>query len=335
VPAAERALDAAASELGAGLGVDGPALLRERAEILGIAPAGKVSAGGSCRLLRAGDGRWVAINLSRRTDVELLAAWMEREWDGPPWDAVATHLVTVDAEPAVDRAQLLGIPAAVAVAASPDAVPVRVTRGARRRRGARRPVVVDCSALWAGPLASRLLGARGAFVRKVELADRPDGARAGPPEFWRRMNGAKQELAVQRDELARLVDGADVLVTSARPRAVEQLGLGLRERVRDDGLVWVSITGYGYDGPWRDRVAFGDDAAVAGGLAVHAAGDGSPVFVGDAPADPLSGMHAARTSAACLHDDAGAFVDVSMRDVVAHAVVSDRYGADVREQEVA
>ena len=331
---AQRALDAAASQLGEELGVDGPALLRERAQILGISPAGTVSAGGSCRLLRGRDDQWIALNLSRRSDVELLAAWIARDWHGAPWDAVAAHLARVDAEPAVGRAQLLGIPAAVAVEARHDAVPVRTSRGAHRDRGNRRPVILDCSALWAGPLCARLLGEQGALVRKIELVDRPDGARAGDPEFWRRLNGSKQELAVERHELARLVDGADVLVTSARPRAVEQLGLDLEQRVRTDGLVWVSITGYGYESEWRDRVAFGDDAAVAGGLAVAAGGLHSPVFVGDAPADPLSGLHAAQAAAACLRHGTGAFVDVSMRDAVAHAVASDGYGARVQPERI-
>jgi hypothetical protein len=313
--------------LGAALGVDGPALLRERADILGIAPEGTVSAGGSCRLLPARDGRWVALNLSRRSDTELLAAWMAHEWGGAPWDTVAAHLVTVDAEPAVERAQLLGIPAAVAVEATTVATPVRVSHGAPRRPPSPRPVVVDLSALWAGPLCARLLGTRGALVRKVELVDRPDGARAGHPEFWWRLNGAKQEIAVQRSELARMVDGADVVVTSARPRAVEQLGLDLARRAHDDGLVWVAITGYGYESEWRDRVAFGDDAAVAGGLAVAAGGLDAPVFVSDAPADPLSGLQAARGAVGLLDDGVGGVVDVSMRDVVAHAVASAGYGA--------
>ncbi len=308
----------------------------ERAEILGIAPEGTVSAGGSCRLLPSRDGRWAAINLSRRGDVELLAAWMEHDWDGPAWDAVARHLGSVDAEPAVARAQLLGIPAAVAVAAGSEATPVRVKRGgpSGRARADRRPVVLDCSALWAGPLCARLLGERGALVRKVELADRPDGARAGPPEFWRRLNGSKEEIAVERHELPRLVEGADVVVTSARPRAIEQLGLDLEHRVRDDGLVWVSITGYGYQGTWRDRVAFGDDAAVAGGLAVAAGGPDAPVFVGDAPADPLAGLHGARAASSLLDEGVGATIDVSLRDAVAQAVASDGYGARVRPARV-
>jgi hypothetical protein len=333
---AQRALDAAAGALGVALGVDGPALVRERAELLGIAPDGRVSAGGSCRLLRACDGQWLAVNLSRRSDVELLAAWMEHDWGGPAWDAVASHVELVDAEPSAVRAQLLGIPAAVAVPAPPDATPVRVTRGGPRRRGRhdRRAVVLDCSALWAGPLCARLLGDRGAVVRKIELVDRPDGARAGHPEFWHRLNGAKQEIAVERHELARLVDGADVVVTSARPRAIEQLALDLEDRVHTRGLVWVSITGYGIADPWRDRVAFGDDAAVAGGLAVAAGGLDAPVFVGDAPADPLAGLHGAQAASGLLDEGVGGVVDVSMRDAVAHAVASDRYGADVQPDRV-
>jgi len=316
------------------LGVDGPALLRERVEILGISAEGTVSAGGTCRLLRSRDGRWVAINLARRADVELLAAWMGREWEGPPWDAVASHLATVDAEPAVERAQLLGIPAAVAVASPREPHPARITPGGgRRRRGA--PVVLDCSALWAGPLCGRVLAERGAHVRKVELAGRPDGARRGPPELWRRLNGAKEELTISPDDLPALVDDADVVVTAARPRAIEPLGLGLASRVRDDGLVWVSITGYGYDGSWRDRVAFGDDAAAAGGLAVEAGGREAPVFVGDAPADPIAGLHAAVAASACLDERRGAFIDVSMCDGVAAALTTDRtvdrYGSRIQE----
>ncbi len=272
------------------------------------------------------------MNLARRSDTELLGAWMARDWPAPgesnaPWDAVRAHVATVAAEPAVERAQLLGIPAAVAVPASGASVPVRLTRGAPRQAALARRVVLDLSSLWAGPLCARLLGTRGALVRKVELVDRPDGARAGDPEFWRRLNGAKQDVAVRRDELARMVDGVDVVVTSARPRGVEQLGLDLERRVHDEGIVWVTITGYGYRSEWRDRVAFGDDAAVAGGLAVAAGGE-RPVFVGDAPADPLSGLHAARAATSLLDEGVGGVVDVSMRDVVAHALVSAGYGAD-------
>ncbi len=332
VESAQAAIDGAARTLGESLGVDGPALLRERSEILGITPAGTVSAGGTCRLIPARDGRWVALNLARRSDIELLAAWMGHEWDGPPWDAVAGHLCEVDAPDAVDRAQLLGIPAAVAVEAVAG-MPVRVTPGAPRRTKDS-PLVVDLAALWAGPLCARLLAELGARVIKVELPGRPDGARGGHPEFWDRLNGNKEQRTLDVPALRRLLDDADVVITSARPRAIEQLGLDLERRVMERGLIWAAITGYGMTGEWSDRVAFGDDAAVAGGLAVAAGGVNAPVFVGDAPADPLAGLSAAGAARQALKAGLGCVVDVSMRNGVAAALTAAKYTAPI-QQEVA
>ena len=80
--------------------------------------------------------------------------------------------------------------------------------------------------------------------------------------------------------------------------------------------MWVSITGYGYYTPRRDRVAFGDDAAVAGGAAVAAGGPDAPVFVLDAVADPLSGLVAAAAVTRQLRAARAAFVDVCMAGVV-------------------
>ena len=74
---AQAALDAAATRLGDELGVDGPALLHEREQLLGLAPQGTISAGGTCRLLPTAD-RWMALNLSRADDVDAV-----RSVDGP------------------------------------------------------------------------------------------------------------------------------------------------------------------------------------------------------------------------------------------------------------
>ena len=82
------------------------------------------------------------------------------------------------------------------------------------------------------------------------------------------------------------------------------------------GLTWVSITGYGREGSAAELVAFGDDAAVAGGL-VAADGAGGPVFCADAVADPLTGLYAA---AAALAVEGGALVSVPMVGVAAHAL---------------
>jgi crotonobetainyl-CoA:carnitine CoA-transferase CaiB-like acyl-CoA transferase len=324
-----------AQHIGATLDVDGPALLHERAQILGIAPQETVSAGGSCRLLPAAD-RWVAVNLARRDDIELLAAWMGRTWDGPVWDAVATALTSMTAFEAVDRAQLLGIPAAVAVtaeeAATDDQARARgqsfppapfVSAGVPGARVPWPPRVVDLSSLWAGPLCGRLLRAAGAPVTKVESTTRLDGARGGPPEFFRLMNEGKEEKTVDlttgrgRAELGELLAAADVVIESSRPRAMEQLGIDVEGEVRR-GVVWVSITGYGRTGPWRNRVAFGDDAAVAGGLAVAAGAVDAPRFWGDAAADPAAGLFATEAVLASLHVGGGHLVDVALREVVGH-----------------
>ncbi len=245
VAGAEQALDTAADRLGTRLGVDGPEILRERSAILGIAPQGTVSAGGSARLFLAGDGVWVALNLARRSDVDLLAAWVEHEWDGAPWEVVAAHLRAADSTQAVERAQLLGIPAARAVGAPEPgrATPVRVGGAGRGVQSGRPdvPLVIDLSALWAGPLCTRLLRMHGARVVKVELAGRPDGARFGDPRFWQCLNAEKELVTLDRADaeqaasLETLLDAADVVVTGARPRALQQLGLELDRRVRDAG----------------------------------------------------------------------------------------------------
>jgi hypothetical protein len=310
------------------VGVDGPAVLRERMELLGVTPAGTGSAGGSCRLLPAADGTWVAMNLARRDDVELLAAWMEHPWDGPPWDAVRDAVATRPGRVAVDRAQLLGLPAAVAVPPPTGRSP-RTLPGGVRARDARR--LVDLSSLWAGPLCARLLAdAAGLSVVKVEDERRPDGARAGPPRFWDRLNHDKEHRSLDlaapagRARLGRLVADADVVVTSGRPRALAGLGLDPAAHAAAGG-VWVAITGYGLDGPERDWVAFGDDAAVAGGAAVAAGGPDAPVFVLDAVADPLAGLHGAAAALDALGAEHGTVLDVALRDVVAAALTDPQY----------
>jgi hypothetical protein len=326
--AVETRLDAAAARLGEELGTDGPALLHERRDLLGLAPAGTVSAGGSCRLVAADDG-WFAMNLARADDRDAVAAWMGREWDGPVWDGVVEAGAAMSATDAVDRAQLLGIPAAVAIA--PDefigsTVAVEHGGGGRWTGTDPRPLVVDLSALWAGPLCARLVGAAlDARVVKVEHVARPDGARAGPPAFWRSLNAHKEErhldfsTAMGRAELADLLSRARVVVSAARPRALAQLGLDPAEHAAR-GAVWVSITGYGRTGPYADWVAFGDDAAVAGGVAVAAGGPDAPVFVGDAVADPLSGLAAAVVATRLVRSRRAGVVDVAMAGVVNRAL---------------
>jgi crotonobetainyl-CoA:carnitine CoA-transferase CaiB-like acyl-CoA transferase len=276
----------------------------------------------------------MALNLARADDVDAVGAWMGRELDAPVWDAVAAHAATITAAEGVGLAQLLGIPAAVAIApeefegpsVTVDAhdAPVRSPRDPA-------PTVVDLSALWAGPLCARLVGAAlGARVLKVEHIGRPDGARAGPPAFWRSLNSAKEERHLDlstttgRAELTALLAHAKVIVSAARPRALANLGLDPAAH-GDRGAIWVSITGYGLTGNRADWVAFGDDAAVAGGLAVVGGGGfDAPEFVGDAVADPLAGLAAAVVAVRLARARRAGVVDVSMAGVVNRAIFPPR-----------
>lgn len=311
------------AELGTRVVVDAAVVLFGRAALLGLGRKGRTSPGGSCRLLRAVDG-WVAVTLARDDDIEAVPAITGIRDSDDPWRALETFAHTTTATSVAERAQLVGVPAAVlgASAVSEGGNPIRElpigspgdTRGAA-------PVVVDLSSLWAGPLCSHLLGQAGAHVTKVESAHRPDGARGGNQSYWTWLHAHDREQLVVdfrseagRAELRTIVERADVVIEASRPRALRQLGVVAEEVVAaTPGKVWVSITGYGRDDP-AERVAFGDDAAVAGGLVAWDA-SGTPVFCGDAIADPLTGLCAAVGVAGALARGGGVLLDVAMADV--------------------
>jgi crotonobetainyl-CoA:carnitine CoA-transferase CaiB-like acyl-CoA transferase len=193
--------------------------------------------------------------------------------------------------------------------------------GPAHRRSRPAPLVVDLSSLWAGPLCARTLAMHGADVVKVESATRPDGARLGPAAFFDRLHGGRRSVALDlrgeegRAALEALVRAADVVVEASRPRAVEQLGIRPDALGPDGPPVWVSITGHGRSGPGAHRVAFGDDAAAAAGLLAPTAR--GPVFVGDAVADPLTGMAAAAAALDALDRGGRWLLDVALVDVAA------------------
>ena len=140
--------------------------------------------------------------------------------------------------------------------------------------------------------------------------------------------------ASERLKLRRLVECADIVVESARPRALAQLGIDAHSLVESvPGLTWVSITGYGRREPEANWVAFGDDAGAAAGLAV-ATGTGvdSPLFCADAIADPLTGIHAALSALASWQGGGGHLLDLSLCEVTAHVLGfgSGPYEARVR-----
>jgi hypothetical protein len=292
-------------------------VLGERAAILGLGRRGPLSCGGSFRTVATTDG-WIGLSLARDADVDLVPALVSSDAVVDAWSAVAdwaarTSTVEVDA-----RLRLLGLPGApVPVAGAVPAVrpPVTVIEGGRRYQGSGRPLVIDFTSLWAGPLAAHLLGLIGADVVKIESVSRLDGARRGPSGFFDLLHAGHRSVTIDptdpadREALLRLVSRADLVLEASRPRALAAWGLDADAAV-GAGTSWLSITAGGRD---SDRVGFGDDIAAGAGLLVI--DDGTLLPCGDALADPLTGVVAARHAAEALLSPQARLVDVSMHDV--------------------
>jgi crotonobetainyl-CoA:carnitine CoA-transferase CaiB-like acyl-CoA transferase len=279
--------------------------------------------------VRAADG-WLAINLAREEDQDLVPAWLGCDFGAAPWDAIAAHAGAHSRAALIERAVLLGLPCGGVgeiLREHPRAPLLRMGEGKIDAR--RSPLkVIDLSALWAGPMCGAILAAMGASVIKVESVRRPDPTRLSTPEFFRRLNGQKADVrldlgeAADQARLRESIVNADIFITSARPRAFAGLGLDpMRLFAENPGLVWVAVTGYGWTGAAAHRVAFGDDAAAAGGL-VRWTAQGEPHFLGDALADPVTGLAAAEGALRALAEGGGLLVDVSLAGSAAGAAAA-------------
>jgi hypothetical protein len=322
-------LDDIAHRLGTETTADVVGQLRARAAYTDARGTGQTSVGGSARILRTAEG-WIALNLARPDDVDLLPAWLGCPApEGEPWPVVAAAVADRSAEEVVAAGQALALPVAVVGPADDDALrhrhpgtvhPWLVEGTPTGASPPTAPLVVDFSSLWAGPLCARLLRRScGAQVVKVESTARPDGARAGSPGFYSSLHEDDETVAVDfgsdagRAALRALVADADVVIEGSRPRALAQLGLTPSTgRAARPQQVWTSITAYGRTGPWADRVGFGDDTAAAGGLVART--NGVPAFLGDAVADPITGALAALATMTALARGGGVTIDIALRD---------------------
>ena len=128
--------------------------------------------------------------------------------------------------------------------------------------------VVDLSQITSGPFGTMVLAEQGADVVKVEspaigdLARRAPNSRNGMSSFVLNQNRGKRSIAVDlQHEAGRavtldLMAEADVVVQNFRPGVVENLGLGYGDvSARNQGVIYVSISGFGPDGPYADRPA--------------------------------------------------------------------------------
>jgi hypothetical protein len=309
---------------------NGAALLGERTLLLNLVRGGQTAPGGTCRLLPASDG-WLAINLARQDDWAAMNAWLG-VGATHDWEIIAAGVRARSVRELIETGRLIGLAVAAHQQESARSWRTRKRCGSAMPRGpAARPLVLDLSSLWAGPLCASVLAALGARVIKVESTSRPDGARGGEARFYDHLNWQKQSVALDLRTrsgvaaLRALIGRADIVIESARPRALAQLGILAEACVAaNQGLTWVSVTGHGREPPQGDWVGFGDDCAVAAGLSWRMQqAYGAPMFCGDAIADPLTGLHAALAAWASWRDGGGEIVALSLAEVTAHVLAAD------------
>jgi len=297
----------------------GVELLGERAAAAGLARRAPWSCGGAFRVVRTADGH-LGISLPRDTDLAAVPALVEAPVE-EPWSAVEAWAATCPTRAAEERAHLLGLAcAAVEIGDAVASRPPALVTSYGRRTHADRPLVVDFSSLWAGPLCAHLLSLCGANVVKVESTQRLDGARRGPRAFFDLLHAGHLSASVDftsaRDmsRLRDLVLRADLVIEASRARALRRVGL-VAEDVVAAGTSWLSITAYGRD---QDVIGFGDDVAAGAGFV-------TPEYFpcGDALADPLAGVTSAAYATEALATDEALLIDLSMHAVAARAAKGD------------
>jgi crotonobetainyl-CoA:carnitine CoA-transferase CaiB-like acyl-CoA transferase len=165
--------------------------------------------------------------------------------------------------------------------------------------------VVDLSRLVAGNMLSLQLADQGAEVIKIEDPRVGDPLRAwrvkGLSLHWKVYARNKKSLALNlrpqagRDALMDLLAQSQVLIENYRPGTLEEMGLGPEAlHARNPKLIIVRITGFGQDGPYRDRPGFGTLVeAMSGFAAKNGFGDRPPVLPPLALADMVAGLYGA------------------------------------------
>jgi crotonobetainyl-CoA:carnitine CoA-transferase CaiB-like acyl-CoA transferase len=191
-------------------------------------------------------------------------------------------------------------------------------------------VVLDLSHALAGPFASTMLGDYGAEIIKIEPPGGEIARDWGPPfygdeaAYFVNLNRNKKSVALDLKHpegkaiFFRLLERADVVLENLRVGAVAKLGIDYeRARERQPRIVYCSVSGFGQDGPYRDRAAL--DLVVqaeSGMISVTGEPGGRGVRAGVSIADITAGMYAAFGILTALHarekTGRGQFIDVSM-----------------------
>ncbi|RYE73476.1 MAG: CoA transferase [Oxalobacteraceae bacterium] len=204
--------------------------------------------------------------------------------------------------------------------------------------------VLDLTSVVLGPLATQILADYGADVIKIEAPEgdlmRSNGVslHTGMSSIYLALNRNKRSVALdlKSDEgaaaLRQLIATSDVFVHNMRVAAIERLGFGYEAVARiNPRIVYCAATGFGQDGPDRDKPAFDDIIQAACGLAsVASIGREAPDYTASLIADKTTGLVVANAvMAAMLHRErrgVGQYVEVPMLETMTAFVLAEHMG---------
>ena len=195
--------------------------------------------------------------------------------------------------------------------------------------------ILDFTRMYGGPLGTMMLAELGADIIKVEIPIGGDAIRTTAPltegqESYRfvALNRGKRGITLNLNSAEgqrickELVGKCDVLIENFTPGVMKGYGLDYAKLKRHNPrLIYVSISGFGCTGPYRNRVAFDTIIQAMGGLiSINGFPDSPPIKVGPAIADYLGGIFANIAILAALQyrskTKQGQFVDISMQDCI-------------------
>lgn len=192
--------------------------------------------------------------------------------------------------------------------------------------------VLDFTRVLAGPSASLALADLGAEIIKVEPPGSGDETRTFPPfrdgesHYYIAINRGKKSIVVdlKSGEGVRLAKDlaakCDIVIENYRPGVMDRLGLGYETlSAINPGLIYCAISGFGMNGPLKDRPSFDIVLqAMSGALSVNGDPDGLPTKLGIPLGDLVGGINGPIAILAALHErnrtGKGRLIDVSLMD---------------------
>ncbi|CAM3713173.1 CaiB/BaiF CoA-transferase family protein [Aeromicrobium ponti] len=201
--------------------------------------------------------------------------------------------------------------------------------------------IIDVSRVLAGPFCSMILGDLGAEVIKIEHYKTGDETRGwGPPfvngesAYYLCANRNKQSITLNlkseegKEIFRRLVTSSDIVVQNFKSGTLEKMGLGYESlKELNPTLIMASITGFGSTGPYKDLPGYDYIIqAMSGLMSITGEPDGSPIKVGVAIADVLTGLYTCIGILSALHHRTqtgeGQEIDISLMDCQVSSLIN-------------